>query len=165
MPGRILSALFITLLIVALTVPVAAVLPPGGTFIDDDRNLHEGSIEAIAARGITAGCDPVSGDQYCPADSVTRASMAVFLVRALGEGGNLPAYQGYFPDVHPGLWYTASVERLFELGITVGLGDGTYGPGRPVSRADMAAFLFRVLGEDPSPGFSGIFTDVAEGAW
>jgi hypothetical protein len=52
MPGRILSALFITLLIVALTVPVAAVLPPGGTFIDDDRNLHEGSIEAIAARGI-----------------------------------------------------------------------------------------------------------------
>jgi hypothetical protein len=26
-----------------------AVLPPGGTFVDDDGNVHEGGIEAIAA--------------------------------------------------------------------------------------------------------------------
>ena len=31
-------------------------LPPGGTFVDDDGNLHEGTIEAIAAAGITTGC-------------------------------------------------------------------------------------------------------------
>lgn len=34
--------------------PVAG-LPPGGTFIDDDSNTHEGAIEAIAAEGITRG--------------------------------------------------------------------------------------------------------------
>jgi hypothetical protein len=35
---------------------LAAVLPPGGTFIDDDGNIHEGQIEAIAAEEITLGC-------------------------------------------------------------------------------------------------------------
>jgi hypothetical protein len=36
-------------------------------------------IDRLAARGITAGC---SSTNYCPADPVTRAQMAVFLVRA-----------------------------------------------------------------------------------
>lgn len=40
-----------------------------------------GWIEQLAAEGITAGC----GDgNYCPNDSVTRAQMAVFLVRTFG---------------------------------------------------------------------------------
>jgi glucose/arabinose dehydrogenase len=163
MPAR--YTLLITLLLVALPVPVGAVLPPGGTFIDDDGNAHEGAIEAISAQNITAGCDPVNGDQYCPADSVTRASMAVFLIRALGEEGSLPGYQGYFTDVPPGLWYTASVERLFELGVTDGFGDGTYRPDQLVTRAEMAAFLLRVRGEEPSPSYAGVFSDVTEGAW
>jgi hypothetical protein len=33
-------------------------LPPGGTFGDDDGTTHEGNIEAIAAAGITKGCNP-----------------------------------------------------------------------------------------------------------
>lgn len=163
MPTR--YTLLITLLLVALVVPAGAVLPPGGTFIDDDGNVHEGAIEAIAAVDITAGCDPVNGDQYCPGDSVTRAAMAVFLIRALGEEGNVPTYQGYFSDVPPGLWYTGAVERLFELNITEGFGDGTYKPSNLVTRAEMAAFLLRVRGEGPAPTFSGIFADVTEGAW
>ena len=28
-------------------------LPPGGSFYDDDTNIHEGNIEAIAAENIT----------------------------------------------------------------------------------------------------------------
>ena len=38
-------------------------------------------IDRIAALGITAGC---GGGNYCPANPVTRAQMAVFLVRAFG---------------------------------------------------------------------------------
>jgi hypothetical protein len=38
-------------------------------------------IEALAASGITEGCDP---HNYCPDDYLTRAQMAVFLARALG---------------------------------------------------------------------------------
>jgi len=40
-----------------------------------------GWIEQLAAEGITGGC---GNGNYCPDDSVTRAQMAVFLVRAFG---------------------------------------------------------------------------------
>ena len=65
-------------------VAIAGDLPPGGTFTDDNGNVHESSIEAIAAEGITKGCNPPIGDLYCPAGSVTRGQMAAFLVRAHG---------------------------------------------------------------------------------
>ena len=65
-------------------VVVLAVLPPGGSFVDDDSNVHEGSIEAIAKEGITKGCNPPVNDRFCPERSVTRGQMAAFLVRALG---------------------------------------------------------------------------------
>ncbi|MEX0658959.1 MAG: SpoIID/LytB domain-containing protein [Egibacteraceae bacterium] len=44
---------------------------------------HRDAINAVAARGITAGC---AADRYCPRDAVTRAQMASFLARALGGG-------------------------------------------------------------------------------
>lgn len=57
----------------------------GPTFIDDDGSVHEANIEAIAAAGITVGCNPPKGDRFCPDDPVTRAQMATFLVRALTQ--------------------------------------------------------------------------------
>lgn len=121
-----------------------------GRFVDDDGNIHEANIEAIAAAGITNGCNPPLNDRYCPKQSVTRAEMAAFLIRALGQEGSLPVFQGYFPDVPAGLWYTAYVERLLELGVTTGYGDGTYRPDAPVSRAEMATFLTRAFSLSPS---------------
>jgi hypothetical protein len=35
--------------------PVAAALPPGGSFIDDNGSTFETAIEAVAAEGITTG--------------------------------------------------------------------------------------------------------------
>ena len=56
---------------------------PAG-FVDTEGNTHEAGIDALAAAGITAGCetDPL---RFCPDDSVTRAQMATFLHRALLE--------------------------------------------------------------------------------
>ena len=56
---------------------------PAG-FVDTGGNTHEAGIDALAAVGITAGCetDPL---RFCPDDSVTRAQMATFLHRALLE--------------------------------------------------------------------------------
>ena len=55
---------------------------PAG-FVDTDGNTHAGSIDALAAAGVTAGCatDPL---RFCPVASVTRGQMATFLVRAQG---------------------------------------------------------------------------------
>lgn len=56
------------------------------TFTDDDTSIFEGDIEAIAAAGITAGCNPPTNDQFCPERTLIRAEMATFLARALGLG-------------------------------------------------------------------------------
>lgn len=51
-------------------------------FIDDDDSVFEGNINAIAAAGITLGCNPPDNDEYCPEEPVRRDQMASFLVRA-----------------------------------------------------------------------------------
>ena len=52
------------------------------SFVDDDGSTHEGGIEAIAAAGLTAGCNPPANDRYCPDANVTREQMAAFIARA-----------------------------------------------------------------------------------
>jgi hypothetical protein len=52
-------------------------------FVDDNGNIHEANINALAAAGITTGCSPAT-NEYCPADSVRRDQMASLLARALG---------------------------------------------------------------------------------
>jgi glucose/arabinose dehydrogenase len=132
-------------------------LPPGGTFTDDDGNIHEGRIEAISAAGITTGCGP---SLYCPGAPVTRAEMAVFLIRALNESPI--GHRGTFSDVAAGQWYTGYVERIAQLGIATGYPDGTYRPNNPISRGEMAVLLMRALAEQPA-AYQGTFSDVPNG--
>ena len=103
--GRKQWTTLVSLVLVALVaLPAQAELPPGGTFTDDNGSVHEPNIEAIAAAGITTGCDS-TGTLFCPNSSVTRAEMAAFLIRALGQAGT-GSYQGYFTDVPDAQWYT-----------------------------------------------------------
>jgi hypothetical protein len=58
--------------------------PATATFSDVPTNhLFFQFIEALAASGITAGCN-VSPPQFCPDAPLTRGQMAVFISRALG---------------------------------------------------------------------------------
>ena len=52
-------------------------------FSDTAGNTHAGSIDALAAAGVTAGCGrgPL---RFCPGASVTRGQMATFVARAVG---------------------------------------------------------------------------------
>ena len=114
----------------------------GGSFLDDDLNTHEPSIEAIAAFGITLGCEP-TGVVYCPSQSVSRGQMASFLDRAL----SLPAVSiDYFVD-DDGNTHEGSINRVAGAGITLGC-DATatvFCPNASVTRAQMASFLKRAL--------------------
>ncbi|MDJ0498906.1 MAG: S-layer homology domain-containing protein [Acidimicrobiia bacterium] len=56
---------------------------PGIDFADDDASTFEADIEKLATAGITRGCNPPANTKFCPENSVTRAQMASFLVRAL----------------------------------------------------------------------------------
>jgi hypothetical protein len=54
----------------------------GNRFVDTGGSVHAGYIDAIAAEGITFGCNPPANTRYCPGDPVTRAQTASFLARA-----------------------------------------------------------------------------------
>jgi subtilisin family serine protease len=61
-------------------------LPPGpNNFVDDNGSAFEADIGAIAAAGITKGCNPPQNNRYCPNDQVTRGQMAAFLHRGFAE--------------------------------------------------------------------------------
>lgn len=131
---------------------------PSGSFADDDAiATHQGNIEAIAAVGITLGCDADDPTLYCPAEPITRAQMASFLVRALQLH---PAEANRFGDI-AGSGHEASINALVEAGITKGCDPDDpdlYCPTDPVTRAQMASFLVRALGLTAGAG-EDLFTD------
>ena len=73
-----------------------------------------------------------------------------------------------FPDVSEDAVHAKGIDCIAANGITAGRADGTYGPAAPVSRAEMAVFLARVVEritpELPDPQPSG-FEDVDAAAW
>lgn len=114
-------------------------------FTDDDRVTGEGSINRLAAAGITGGC---ADGRFCPTAPVTRAQMAAFLVRALGLP---PAAEPDHFDDDDGDTLEAAIDSLAEAGITGGCGPRRFCPDAPVTRAQMAAFLHRAFGSEPPP--------------
>jgi hypothetical protein len=119
----------------------------GSTGFGDVPTNHwaAGWIKQLAAERITAGC---GNGNYCPESSVTRAQMAVFLLRATyGSSYSPPAVGGNtgFGDVQPTHWAAAWIKQLVTEGITAGCGASTYCPEAPVTRAQMAVFLVRTF--------------------
>ncbi len=117
----------------------------GNTFLDVGANDFAAAfIEQFFLDGITSGC---GGNNYCPTDAVTRAQMAVFLLRAEhGAGFTPPPATGVFTDVPLGSFAVAWIEQLAAEGITSGCGGGNYCQNNPVTRAQMAVFLVRTFG-------------------
>ena len=99
--------------------------------------------EELADRGITKGCK-TGPLRYCPDQSVTRAQMAAFLVRAFNLEGTDAA--AGFTDTE-GTRHEANIDAVAAAGITKGCATEPlrYCPDQPVTRAQMAAFLHRAL--------------------
>jgi hypothetical protein len=120
-------------------------LGPGGSSFSD-VGLYDTWIEEFYQTGITSGCatNPL---RFCPGDPVSRAQMAIFILRAL-EGPSyqpppLPPSGSSFNDV---TLYADWIEELANRGITLGCGGGNYCPANPVTRGQMALFIHRAWG-------------------
>jgi PKD repeat protein len=104
------------------------------------------AVSSIARNGISRGC---GGGRFCPDDILTRAQMAVFLLRA-EHGGSYqpPALGGFggtmFADVGADDFAATFIQQLGVEKITSGCGGGNYCPDDPVTRAQMSIFLLRV---------------------
>ena len=114
-----------------------------GPFTDLNPNVHVGDINALAAAGITLGCD---ANRFCPSDPVQRDQMASFLTRAFELA---PASSAGFIDVPANNPHAADIDSIAAAGITVGCGTGSYCPTNAVRRDQMASFLTRSLQLEP----------------
>ncbi len=121
---------------------------PVGVFADAPPAYWAAAqIEQIYNDGITTGCaaNPL---RFCPGNLLTRAEMAIFLVRARhGAAYTPPPATGLFADVPAGNFAAPWVEQLYIDGITTGCAAGPlrFCPGDNVSRDQMAAFLVRTF--------------------
>ena len=109
-------------------------------------------VERLADLDVTKGCstEPV---RFCPTETVTRARMASFLVRAFElSGGRSVRFTDTGGSVHG-----PNIDALAAAGVTAGCttsGPPRYCPGRDTNRAEMATFLARALGLVEVPGAS-----------
>ncbi len=129
-------------------------------------NLFHDAINTVARNGITGGC---GAGIYCPDGPVTRAQMAVFLLKSKYGSAHVPpdATGAVFSDVAADSFAAGWIEELASLGVTGGCGGGNYCPDGAVTRAQMAVFLLKTK-EGSSyvpPPATGVFGDVPPGAF
>lgn len=114
-------------------------------FSDDVGSVHEQDINALAAAGITRGCNPPDNTRFCPEQPVSRGQMAAFLVRAYGYAD--PGAGNLFTDDN-GSVFEGDIDRLAMAGVTKGCNppdNSRFCPTDPVTRQQMASFLARAI--------------------
>jgi len=157
--------------------PVYVINPDGGgasrssgwlaDFLDVPRDdpFHD-AVESLVRSRVTAGC---GGGYYCGGSNVTRAQMAVLLLKANdGPGYTPPPATGTtFSDVPASAFAADFIEELARRGVTAGCGGGNFCPSSGVTRAQMAPFLLKtLLGSNyVPPAATGLFDDVPIGSF
>jgi len=91
--------------------------------------------------GITSGC---GFRVYCPNTFITRAQIAVFIIRGMNQTPSGAAYNAYFDDIADD-GYAPYINRMYELGITSGCGFRLYCPNSNLPKDQMAVFLYRAF--------------------
>ncbi|MBI5954480.1 MAG: Ig-like domain repeat protein [Chloroflexi bacterium] len=126
-------------------------------------------IERLYLLHITGGCS-VTPLRYCPNQNVTRAQLAVMLLRSKYGAPYLPPEVGTgtgFADVPVTHWAAAWIKQLVVEGATAGCGGGNFCPDKAVTRAELSVLLLRTkYGTSYTPpSATGLFTDVPVGHW
>jgi len=146
------------------------IISKSAIFIDVPYSYWANSyIERLYNAGVSGGCanNPLA---YCPDDKVTRAQMAVFLLKTIhGVSYSPPSASGtVFGDVSANYWAAAWVEQFYAEGITSGCGGGNYCPDQvSTTRAQMAILLLRAKygAAYTPPAPIGRFNDVPTNYW
>jgi len=101
---------------------------------------------------------------FKPDRNVSRAEVAAALTRALGLGwsNTAPSY----PDVPATHWAAGDIQIMKDEGIMIGDTSGTFRPDAPITRAEAAAALLRMLKVAPIQNLTASsFTDVPVTNW
>ena len=86
----------------------------------------------------------ISDTEFAPGSPANRAMVATLLYRM--DGAVVTPKGSCFVDVEAGSWYHAPVEWALERGITTGVSNTEFAPGRNVTREEFVTFLRRYAG-------------------
>ena len=155
-----------TRVVAAVTVAAIAAVGLATMAVAQDRytdvnstshSSHKANIEALEQLGVFDGTE-CGARKFCPNEPAKRWVVAVWIVRVIDGEDPYPVKKSRFADVDDDEWWMPYVERLVDLGITVGCKTNPlrFCPDMTVSRAQMASFLMRAfrLQRTPSANFA-----------
>ena len=115
---------------------------PGTELPFEDVAKTDWYFDAVAyvyQKGIMGG---YSDQAFGPVDRISRAQLAQLFYNLEGRpAAERPTVS--YPDAVPGAWYTSAVAWAAENGILTGYQDGLLKPGGAITRAQLAAMLYR----------------------
>ena len=138
--------------------------------------IQRPEVEAVfpdrAMKGLLNYSGPLVGQPQAEAAGYTGAGVGVAIVDT-GIDYKHPAFNTatakFFTDVTPGFWAWTQTEALAEHGLVAGYPDGSYHPGDPVTRDQMAVYIARALSggdaEVPTGPGTASFPDVPTSYW
>ena len=131
-------------------------------FVDvDEDDYYYDPVRWALRHKITAGIDDT---HFAPNTTCSRAQVVSFLWRAAGQPAPTSTANP-FSDVKASDYYYMAVLWAVENGITAGTAPGKFSPNAPCTRAQVATFLWRAVGE-PSPSSDyNPFSDVKPGQY
>jgi len=110
----------------------------GSPFIDLD--MWQGPwIRPAWDLGIIQG---YSHDIFKPNQAITRAE-AVKVILATYDYSPLPTAKSFFHDVSG--WSIGWIEKAHEIGLVQGVGNGNFDPNRPITRAEAAKIIAKII--------------------
>lgn len=132
-----ITAFVLSLLMMLTVLPLSAF----AVRFDDVANekWYSEGISFCAANGYMTGTSEVVFDRNA---ALTRAMFMTILAKI--DGVDLTPYENksYFKDVKRTGWYTAAIGWASLNGLASGVGDGVFGYKDPVTREQMAVFLY-----------------------
>lgn len=145
--------------------------PPIGLFCDPAdaasfldvaaESTHGPAIGCLGGRGILTG---FADQTFRPSLTITRAQAASVTFRAMNDvGAELVAQAPTFDDVRGP--HAGAIGALADVGVLTGFADGSFRPGDPVTRGQLASMIARAsqaLGR-PLPAGTASFADVPIG--
>ena len=131
------------------------------TFSDvSSTDYFYSAVEYLLCQGAISG---YPDNTFRPYDNTTRGQMAKIV--SLAEGWQIlnPA-TGHFVDVLPGSTFYTYIETIYAHNVVTGYGDGTFRPGEPVSRGQVAKIVVLSAGWAVDVTGGPHFTDVEVGS-
>lgn len=122
-----------------LNVQFAVNRPAGPSSFGDvpSDSTFAADIAYVSQKGLMSG---VGGGNFNPKSPITRGQLVTILYRLEGQ----PAVSGLgFSDVAAGSYCEKAVKWAATTGVTTGGTDGLFRPNEPISREQMATFMYR----------------------